>query len=76
MSSEVEELGEGHSPAAWTTVVVSLLGIAIGTVAFFLAVVWLVWVGVAITLVGFLLGFVLSKAGYGVGGSRVQHKEH
>ncbi|MGA1837078.1 HGxxPAAW family protein [Herbiconiux sp. 11R-BC] len=76
MSSEIEELGEGHSPAAWTLVVVSLLGIALGTVAFFLEIAWLVWVGVAITLIGFLLGWVLGKAGYGVGGSRVQHKEH
>ena len=76
MSHEEDEMGEGHSLAAWTTVVVSLVGIALGTVAFFFAIVWLVWVGVAITLVGFILGFALSKAGYGVNGSRSLQKEH
>jgi len=76
MSHEEDEMGEGHSLAAWTTVVVSLVGIALGTVAFFFAIVWLVWVGVGITLLGFILGFALSKAGYGVNGSRSLQKEH
>jgi hypothetical protein len=76
MSSEVEELGEGHSPAAWTAVAVSLVGILIGTVAFFLDIPWLVWAAAGLTLVGFILGFVLAKAGFGVSGSRVQAKEH
>ncbi|TAJ46188.1 MAG: hypothetical protein EPO52_16720 [Herbiconiux sp.] len=76
MSHEEEEIGEGHSLAAWTTVVVSLLGIAIGTVAFFFAIEWLVWMGAAIMLLGFLIGFILSKAGYGVNGSKSLQKEH
>jgi hypothetical protein len=76
MSHEEDEMGEGHSLAAWTTVIVSLAGIALGTVAFFFAIVWLVWVGAAITLIGFILGFALSKAGYGVNGSRTLQKEH
>ncbi len=76
MSSDVEELGEGHSPAAWTAVIVSLLGIAIGTVAFVLDIQWLVWGGAGLAVVGFILGWVLAKAGYGVNGSRVAHKEH
>lgn len=70
MSHEEDELGEGHSVAAWTLVVVSLVGISLGTVAFFFEIVWLVWVGVGITLFGFLLGFILGKAGYGVSGAR------
>ncbi len=76
MSHEEEEIGEGHSLAAWTTVVVSLLGIAIGTVAFFFALVWLVWVGVVITLLGFLVGFILARAGYGVSGTKSLQKGH
>jgi hypothetical protein len=76
MSTDVEELGEGHSPAAWTAVTVALVGIAIGTVAFFLDIQWLVWASAGLTLLGFILGFVLAKAGFGVSGSRVQHKEH
>ena len=76
MSHEEDELGEGHSVAAWTAVVVSLVGIAIGTVAFFFDVQWLVWAAAGLTLFGFILGFVLSKAGYGVNGSRTVAKEH
>ncbi|SDZ04392.1 HGxxPAAW family protein [Herbiconiux ginsengi] len=76
MSSDVEELGEGHSPAAWTAVIVSLLGIAIGTVAFVLDIQWLVWGGAGLAVVGFILGWVLARAGFGVNGSRTQHKEH
>ncbi|MCS5719482.1 hypothetical protein N1027_15195 [Herbiconiux sp. CPCC 205763] len=76
MSSDVEELGEGHSPAAWTAVIVALVGIAIGTVAFVLDVQWLVWAAAGLTLVGFILGWALARAGYGVNGSRTQHKEH
>ncbi|WP_291056192.1 DUF6704 family protein [Herbiconiux sp.] len=76
MSHEEEELGEGHSLAAWTAVVVSLVGIAIGTVAFFFAIVWLVWAAAGLTLLGFILGFALSRAGYGVNGSRTLAREH
>jgi len=35
--------GHGHSPAAWTAVIVMIIAFAIGTVAFFLNVQWLVW---------------------------------
>lgn len=76
MSHEEDELGEGHSLAAWTGVIVSLVGIAIGTVAFFFDVQWLVWASAALTLFGFLLGFILSRAGYGVNGTKTLQKEH
>ncbi|QJU53589.1 DUF6704 family protein [Herbiconiux sp. KACC 21604] len=76
MSHEEDELGEGHSVAAWTAVVVSLIGIAIGTVAFFFDIQWLVWASAGLTVFGFILGFALSKAGYGVNGSRTAAKEH
>ena len=36
MSTEHADPGHGHSPAAWTAVVIMLLAITIGTVAFFL----------------------------------------
>ncbi|WP_291046860.1 DUF6704 family protein [Herbiconiux sp.] len=76
MSHEEDELGEGHSLAAWTGVIVSLVGIAIGTVAFFFDVQWLVWAAAGLTLFGFLLGFILSRAGYGVNGTKTLQKEH
>ncbi|MFB2582025.1 DUF6704 family protein [Herbiconiux sp. P15] len=76
MSHEEDEMGEGHSLAAWVGVIVSLVGIAIGTVAFFFAIEWVVWAAAGLTLFGFVLGFILSRAGYGVNGTKTLAKEH
>ena len=77
MSTEQHsEPGHGDSPAAWTAVVVSLIGLSIATVAFFLEYTydaewsWLIWVGAIIFVVGFVLGFILKKLGYGVDGPK------
>jgi hypothetical protein len=76
MSNEVEELGEGHSPAAWSAVVIMLVAVTIGTVAFFLDIPWLVWASAGLLVVGFFVGVVLARLGYGVGGTRYVPKEH
>ncbi|XPP25763.1 MAG: HGxxPAAW family protein [Leucobacter sp.] len=76
MNTQHSDPGHGDSPAAWTAVIVMLLGIAVGTVAFFLAQAWLVWVCVGIVIVGALLGFILSKAGFGVNGPKFAPKPH
>jgi hypothetical protein len=70
------DTGHGHSPAAWTAVIVMLLAFAIGTVAFFFDQPWLVFASAGLLVVGALSGWVLSKAGYGVGGSRYTQKAH
>ena len=71
-----EDLGHGNSPAAWTAVIIMLVAFSIGTVAFFFAVVWVVWASVALLLVGLVVGLVLKRAGYGVGGHRYVPKAH
>lgn len=76
MSTQHEEPGHGDSPAAWTAVIVMLLGIAVGTVAFFMHQAWLVWACAGVVVVGALLGFILAKAGYGVNGPRYAAKSH
>ena len=76
MSNHHEEPGHGDSPAAWTAVVVMLIGVAAGTVFFFLHMAALVWVCVGIVAFGALLGFILSKAGFGVNGPRYSPKSH
>ncbi|MFC5338119.1 DUF6704 family protein [Leucobacter denitrificans] len=76
MSNHHEEPGHGDSPAAWTAVVVMLIGIAAGTVFFFLHMATLVWVCVGVVAFGALLGFILAKAGYGVNGPRYTPKSH
>ncbi|QIM16417.1 hypothetical protein G7067_08275 [Leucobacter insecticola] len=76
MTSQHEEPGHGDSPAAWTAVVVMLIGIAAGAVFFFLNMPTLVWVCVGVVALGIILGFVLSKAGYGVNGPKYSPKTH
>lgn len=76
MSTQHGDPGHGDSPAAWTAVVVMLLGIAAGTVFFFLHMATMVWVCAGVVLVGALLGFILAKAGFGVNGSRYTAKSH
>ncbi|WP_104194871.1 DUF6704 family protein [Cryobacterium sp. M25] len=66
MSFESVDPGEGHSIAAWTAVTIMLLAVAIGTVAFFLVIPWLVWASVGLLVVGLLVGWILAKIGYGV----------
>ena len=76
MSNHIGDPGHGHSPAAWTAVVIMLLAIAIGTLFFFLDMPALVWASVALLVVGLLVGWIMKRAGYGVGGSKVAAKEH
>ena len=76
MSTEHADPGHGHSPAAWTSVIIMLIAVTIGTVAFFLDLPWLVWASAGLLLVGAIVGWVLSRAGYGVGGAKVVEKAH
>ncbi|BDZ52971.1 DUF6704 family protein [Agromyces marinus] len=76
MSTEHVDPGHGHSPAAWTAVVIMLIAVAIGTVAFFFDVQWLVWGSAGLLVVGLLVGWALAKAGYGVDGDKVAPKAH
>jgi hypothetical protein len=76
MSFESVDPGEGHSIAAWTAVTIMLLASAIGTVAFFLVIPWLVWASVGLLVVGLLVGWVLSKVGYGVADAKSAHQGH
>jgi hypothetical protein len=76
MSHDIGDPGHGHSPAAWTAVVIMLVGFAVGTTAFFLDVPWLVWASAALVVVGALVGWIMTRVGYGVGGSKVAASDH
>jgi len=76
MSNLIADPGHGHSPAAWTAVVVMLVGVTAGTVAFCLEQPLFVWISVGIILIGALLGPILAKAGYGVKGPKYSPKAH
>lgn len=76
MSDEFPDPGEGNSPAAWTAVIIMLVAFSIGTVAFFFNVQVMVWVAVALFIIGMLVGYVLKRLGYGVYGAKYTPKGH
>ena len=76
MSTESVEPGHGHSPAAWTAVIIMLVAFAIGAVAFFFGLPIIVWASAGLALIGLIVGWVMKRAGYGVGGSKYTPKGH
>lgn len=79
-----ETIGHGNSPAAWTCVFVMLGGGALSSFAYifsstegnFAAGTVLFWVGIAVMLIGLVVGFVLKRVGYGVGGHKLKNPSH
>ena len=76
MSNDIGDPGHGHSPAAWTAVVIMLVAISLGTLFFFLDMPALVWLSVVLLAIGGVVGFVMAKMGYGVGGHKTSVKQH
>ena len=76
MSDEFPDPGEGNSPAAWTAVIIMLVAVSVGTVAFFFNVQVMVWVAVGLLVIGILVGYVLKRLGYGVYGAKYTPKGH
>ncbi|WP_217183908.1 DUF6704 family protein [Streptomyces sp. AC495_CC817] len=76
MSNSIADPGHGHSPAAWTAVIIMLLGFTLGTVFFCMEQPALVWASAVLIPVGALVGWILAKAGYGVKGPKYQPKAH
>ncbi|GGH35833.1 DUF6704 family protein [Microbacterium album] len=76
MSNATGDPGHGHSPAAWTAVIIMLVAISIGTAALFFEQIWLVWASAGLVLVGAIVGWIMTKAGYGAGGPKSNPKAH
>ncbi|WP_292835871.1 DUF6704 family protein [Microbacterium sp.] len=76
MSDSIDDPGDGHSPAAWTAVVIMLLAVALGTLFFFLDMPALVWASVGLLVIGTIVGWVMARAGYGVNGPKYTPKQH
>jgi hypothetical protein len=74
--SAENEPGHGHSPAAWTAVIIMLVGFTLGTVFFFLDIPALVWASAVIVLIGLIVGGVLARMGYGAHGEKYAAKGH
>ena len=76
MSNPIDDPGHGHSPAAWTAVVIMLVAVSLGTLFFFLDMPVLVWLSVGLLLGGAIVGWAMAKAGYGAAGPKYQPKRH
>jgi hypothetical protein len=59
----------GNTPAAWTAVVVALLGFLVGGIGLIVGSMTMFWVGVALAPVALVVGSILSKMGYGSAGT-------
>ncbi|MEO5651220.1 MAG: HGxxPAAW family protein [Marmoricola sp.] len=57
----------GNTPAAWTAVVVALLGFVVGGIGLIAGSMAMFWVGVALVPVGVIAGSVVGKMGLGQG---------
>jgi hypothetical protein len=55
----------GHTLAAWVTVIVVMSGSLTAALAVLFSMPWLFWVGMAIVVVGCVVGFVLKMLGFG-----------
>jgi hypothetical protein len=64
------EPGHGDSVASWTTVIIIMVAVTAGTLFFYLNVPVLVYASAALLVVGLVIGWILKRAGYGVGGSK------
>lgn len=76
MANISDDSGHGDSPAAWTAVIIMLIGFTIATAALFLDVLPLVWLGAALVPIGLIVGGVLKAIGLGVGGHRATGRSH
>lgn len=74
--SNIGDPGHGHSPAAWTAVVIMLAAFALGTLFYWLDMPVLVWVSAGLVVVGLIVGWAMSKAGYGAYGDKYTPKAH
>ncbi len=68
--NDAHDPGHGSSPAAWTGMIIMLVGFSAGTLFFWFDQAALVWASASLLAIGPIVGTVMAKAGYGVGGSK------
>ena len=71
-----ETIGHGNTPAAWTCVLIMIVGALVSCIGFIIASVLWFCIGLGVIAVGLLVGFAMRKAGYGVGGSKLSGHGH
>ena len=68
-------MNHGHTLAAWFTTFATITGFLVAAAGMVLAIAWVLWAGVAITLLGLVIGKVLQVMGHGQGGDKTLAKE-
>jgi hypothetical protein len=67
--NDANDPGHGSSPAAWTAVIIMIIGVSAGTLFFWFDMPAFVWASASLLVVGPIVGTLMSKAGYGVEGA-------
>ncbi len=65
-----EEPGHGNSIAAWTAVIVAIIGVSLATLGFLMKMDIATYSGAVITVLAIAIGPVLAKLGFGVSGKK------
>ncbi len=68
MTTHENEPGHGHSIAAWSAVIVAIIGVTLATLGVCIADGTITIIGSVITVISIFLGPVLAKLGFGVAG--------
>ncbi len=76
MSNPIADPGHGHSPAAWTAVVIMLVAFIIGTAFYMMEQPIGVIISAGLLVAGLIVGWIMAKAGYGSKGPKYQPKAH
>lgn len=74
MSSEQHHDNHGNTVAAWTAVVIMLVGCVLGALAFPMGSPTVFWVGVGVVVLGLVVGKVLQVMGYGASSAEAEGK--
>ena len=63
--SELHGESHGNTVAAWTAVIIMIIGAVVAGVAVWFVAIPVFWVGIAIVVIGAITGKVLQVMGYG-----------
>ena len=74
MTTHENEPGHGHSIAAWSAVIVAIIGVTVATLGVWLNENTVTIAGSVVTVLSIGLGPVLAKLGFGVAGKPTSSK--
>ncbi|WP_026530647.1 HGxxPAAW family protein [Haematomicrobium sanguinis] len=74
-----EPLGHGSTPAAWACVTIMIIGVIVSCIGFIVTSaadrnvgIAMFWAGLVVVAIGLIVGWIMRRAGYGVGGDKLK----